>query len=65
MLISDRGPQSERRLCHDGLDWNTGGTKARWAFPDNSRVSNPYGEITAVLKDGDRMIGGLFAREDK
>ncbi|RYH53002.1 MAG: hypothetical protein EON54_14080 [Alcaligenaceae bacterium] len=44
-----------------GLDWNTGAIKARWVFPDDSRKWNAYGRITALLEDGDLMIGGAFA----
>jgi hypothetical protein len=44
-----------------GLDWHTGEIKARWRFPDDSRQWNAYGGITALLEDGDLLIGGLFA----
>ncbi|MCA0244818.1 MAG: hypothetical protein LCI02_28775 [Proteobacteria bacterium] len=44
-----------------GLDWNTGAIKARWSFPDDGRQWNAWGGITALLEDGDLMIGGLFA----
>ncbi len=65
MLIVTEDRKVNADYVYDGLDWNTGYTKARWAFPDDSRVWNAYGEITAVLVDGDLMIGGLFAREGK
>lgn len=44
-----------------GVDWDTGDIKARWPFPDDSRKWNAYGGITALLEDGDLLIGGLFA----
>jgi hypothetical protein len=44
-----------------GLDWDTGDIKARWPFPDDSRMWNAYGGITALLEDGDLLIGGVFA----
>ena len=44
-----------------GVDWNTGQIKARWPFQDDSRKWNAYGGITALLEDGDLMIGGAFA----
>ena len=44
-----------------GVDWNTGSIKARWQFPDESRKWNAYGGITALLEDGDLLIGGAFA----
>jgi len=44
-----------------GLDWTTGEIKARWPFPDDSRKWNAYGGITALLEDGDLLIGGVFA----
>jgi len=44
-----------------GVDWNSGETKARWTFPDDSRQWNAYGGITALLEDGDLLIGGVFA----
>jgi hypothetical protein len=44
-----------------GVDWDTGETKARWHFPDESRAWNAYGGITALLEDGDLLIGGVFA----
>jgi len=44
-----------------GLDWKTGAIKARWPFPDDSRKWNAWGGITALLENGDLMIGGIFA----
>ncbi|NVB85364.1 MAG: hypothetical protein HOV81_43775 [Kofleriaceae bacterium] len=44
-----------------GIDWDTGETKARWQFPDDSRVWNCYGGITTLLENGDLLLGGLFA----
>ena len=44
-----------------GVDWNTGSIKVRWQFPDESRKWNAYGGITALLEDGDLLIGGAFA----
>lgn len=44
-----------------GVDWNTGEIKARWQFPNDSRKWNAYGGITALMDDGDLMIGGFFA----
>ena len=44
-----------------GLDWDSGAIKARWSFPDDSRKWNAYGGITALLEDGDLMVGGVFA----
>jgi len=43
------------------LDWNTGELKARWPFPDASRIWNAFGGGNAVLPDGDLLLGGLFA----
>lgn len=43
-----------------GVDWNSGEIKARWPFPDDSRKWNAYGGITALLEDGDLLIGGVF-----
>jgi hypothetical protein len=44
-----------------GVDWDTGEIKARWPFPDASHQWNAYGGITALLEDGDLLIGGAFA----
>jgi len=44
-----------------GIDWDSGQIKARWPFPDDSRKWNAYGGITALLEDGDLLIGGVFA----
>ncbi len=44
-----------------GVDWDSGKTTARWPFPDDSRKWNAYGGITALLEDGDLLIGGVFA----
>ncbi len=44
-----------------GLDWDTGEIIARWPFPDESRRWNAYGGITALLEEGDLLIGGVFA----
>jgi hypothetical protein len=44
-----------------GIDWNTGVIKDRWAFPDDSRAWNSFGGITAILENGDLMLGGVFA----
>ena len=43
------------------LDWTTGELKARWPFPDDSRMWNVYGGGNAVLAGGDFLLGGLFA----
>ena len=43
-----------------GVDWDKGAIKARWPFPDDSRRWNAYGGITALLEDGDLLIGGVF-----
>ena len=43
-----------------GVDWDSGAIKARWPFPDDSRQWNAYGGITALLEDGDLLIGGVF-----
>lgn len=44
-----------------GIDWNTGAIKDRWEFPDDSRAWNSFGGITAILENGDLMLGGVFA----
>jgi len=44
-----------------GLDWDTGEIRDRWTFPDDSRAWNAFGGITAILENGDLMIGGMFA----
>jgi hypothetical protein len=44
-----------------GVDWDSGRITARWVFPDDSREWNAYGGITALLEDGDFLIGGVFA----
>ena len=44
-----------------GVDWDSGDIRARWPFPDDSRKWNAYGGITALLEDGDLLIGGAFA----
>ena len=44
-----------------GVDWNTGELKARWRFPDDSRLWNTFGGITTLLEDGDFLLGGFFA----
>ena len=33
-----------------GVDWETGEVRARWPFPDDSRVWNAYGGITCLSK---------------
>lgn len=43
-----------------GVDWETGETKARWVFPDDSAKWNAFGGITTILEDGDLLIGGAF-----
>ena len=43
-----------------GIDWTTGAVRARWIFPDDSRLWNAFGGITTILEDGDLMIGGAF-----
>jgi hypothetical protein len=43
-----------------GLDWMTGELRQRWVFPDDSRLWNACGGITAILEDGDLLIGGAF-----
>jgi hypothetical protein len=43
-----------------GLDWQTGALRARWIFPDDSRLWNAFGDITTILEDGDLLIGGAF-----
>ena len=43
-----------------GLDWETGAVSDRWEFPDDSRVWNSFGGITAILENADLMIGGVF-----
>jgi len=48
-------------LQYMGIDWRTGEVKARWLFPDDSRVWNAWGGVTTPLEDGDLLIGGLFA----
>lgn len=44
-----------------GVDWDRGEIKARWPFPEDSRKWNACGGITALLEDGDLLIGGVFA----
>lgn len=44
-----------------GLDWHTGRVRARWPFPDDSRKWNSYGAGSALLEDGDLLVGGIFA----
>jgi hypothetical protein len=44
-----------------GVDWDTGDIKARWPIPNYSRKWNAYGGITALLEDGDLLIGSAFA----
>jgi hypothetical protein len=44
-----------------GIDWATGEVKARWQFPDDSRLWNAYGGVTTILEDGDFLVGGFFA----
>ena len=44
-----------------GLDWRTGEVKARWLFPDDSRVWNAFGSTPTLLEDGDLLLGGFFA----
>ncbi len=44
-----------------GVDWNTGETSAHWPFPDDSRMWNCFGGITAILDNGDLLVGGLFS----
>ena len=53
--------KQDRNYEYVGLDWDTGAIKARWPFPDDSRKWNAYGGITALLEDGDLLIGGAFA----
>lgn len=43
-----------------GLDWNTGQTRARWSFPDESRMWNTAGSLISILEDGDLLASGLF-----
>ncbi len=43
-----------------GLDWQTGAIRARWIFPDDSRLWNAFGAVTTILEDGDLVIGGAF-----
>ena len=49
------------RYEYVALDWKTGELKARWPFPDDSRMWNVFGGGNAVLPDGDLLLGGLFA----
>ncbi len=44
-----------------GLDWSTGKVKARWVFPDDSRVWNTICGIAIILDDGDFLLGGYFS----
>ncbi|MFE7723502.1 hypothetical protein ACFU44_31265 [Nocardia rhizosphaerihabitans] len=44
-----------------GVDWETGQTAARWPFADDSRIWNCFGGITAILDNGDLLVGGLFS----
>jgi len=44
-----------------GLDFHTGEVKARWIFPDDSRVWNTVYGVLAILEDGDLLLGGAFA----
>lgn len=53
--------KQDGRYEYVGVDWDSGETKARWPFPDDSRKWNAYGGITALLEDGDLLIGGVFA----
>ena len=53
--------KKEGDYAYAALDWDTGETRAMWPFPDDSRVWNAYGGITALLEDGDLLIGGIFA----
>ena len=34
--------------------------KARWEFPDDSRLWNGWGGIVTILEDGDLLLGGFF-----
>ena len=43
-----------------GLDFHTGEVKARWIFPDDSRVWNAFASTPTLLEDGDLLIGGFF-----
>lgn len=43
-----------------GIDWTTGKVKARWGFPDDSRLWNGWGGIVTILEDGDLLLGGFF-----
>ena len=42
------------------LDWNTGKLKARWPFPDDNRKWNTGFTWSALLDDGDFLLGGFF-----
>ena len=43
------------------IDFETGETRARWIFPDDSVLWNNWGGITTLLEDGDLLLGGFFA----
>ncbi len=53
--------KKDGRYAYVGVDWMTGETKAVWLFPDESRKWNAYGGITALLEDGDLLMGGGLA----
>lgn len=53
--------KADGRYQYVGIDWETGATRERWIFPDESRKWNAFGGITTVLEDGDLLIGGMFA----
>ena len=43
-----------------GIDWTTGKVKARWVFPDDSRLWNACFGVTTIVEDGDLLVGGFF-----
>lgn len=54
---------NKRALTYEyvGIDWDTGETRERWVFPNDSAMWNAFGGITTILEDGDLLIGGAFA----
>ncbi len=39
----------------------TGEVKARWTYPDDSRLWNAGASVITIMEDGDLLISGIFA----
>ena len=48
------------RYEYQAIDWETGNLVARWRFPDDSVRWNTWGGMTALMEDGDLLLGGFF-----